>query len=236
MLGEVTVQAADIHRVWDIFFLAAIGVAGTVYVLIFWCVIRYRRRNDQLPPQFRTHTAAEGTFTVIALLIVAGLFAVTYQAETRIERLNPRPATTVRVTGFQWSWRFEYAGGGPTVTGTPDHPPVLVVPVARTVRIDITSADVDHAFFVPAFRFKRDAIPGYVSSFDLVVTRPGVYRGECAEFCGLNHYRQNFSVSAVMPQAFDEWLRQARTATPGRANLSSARRRLEPAVSGAAVR
>jgi len=212
MPGGATIQAGDIHHVWNVLFLAAIGVAGTVYLLIFWALVRYRRRDDRLPPQFRHHTATELACTIISLLIVAGLFAVSYAAEVRIERLNPRPAATVRVTGFDWSWRFEYAGGGPAVTGTPDHPPVLVVPAGRPVHIDITSADVDHAFFVPAFLFKRDAIPGLVSSFDLVVTRPGVYRGECAEFCGLDHAAMNFTVSAVTPQAYEQWLRQNRSA------------------------
>ena len=213
MPGGATLQAGDIHHVWNVFLLAAIGVAGTVYLLIFWALVRYRRRDDRLPPQFRHHTAAETTFTIISLLIVAGLFAYSYAAEVRIERLHPRPAATVRVTGFDWSWRFEYATGGPVVTGTPDHPPVLVVPVGRPVRIEITSADVDHAFFVPDFLFKRDAMPGLVSAFDLVVTRPGTYRGECAEFCGLDHAAMNFTVSAVTPQAYEEWLRQAGSAS-----------------------
>jgi cytochrome c oxidase subunit II len=234
MPGGVTLQAGDIHHVWSVFFLAAIGVAGTVYILIFWCIVRYRRRGNELPPQFHGHKVAETACTVIALLIVAGLFALSYASEARIERTDPRPAATVRVTGFDWSWRFEYAGGGPTVTGTPDHPPVLVVPTGRPVHIVITSADVDHSFFVPAFLFKRDAIPGLVSTFDLVVTRPGVYRGECAEFCGLDHAAMNFTVSAVTPQAYEQWLRGRRTA--GRFNLMVAGRGVGrqrgPAASG----
>lgn len=212
MPDGATLQAGVIHHVWNVFFLAAIGVAGTVYVLIFWSLIRYRRRDDRLPPQFKFHTPAEIVFTVIPILIVIGLFAVTYTAEQRIERLDPQPAARIRVTGFDWSWRFEYAGGGPTVTGTPQRPPVLVIPVGRTVRIDITSADVDHAFYVPGFLFKRDAIPGLVSSFDWVVSRPGLYRGECAEFCGLDHAAMNFTVSAVTQQAYEQWLRGQRTA------------------------
>jgi cytochrome c oxidase subunit 2 len=212
MPGGATVQAGDIHHVWSVFFLAAIGVAGVVYALIFWALIRYRRRDDRLPPQVRHHTAVELTCTALAVLIVVGLFAVSYTAETRIERIDPRPAATIRVTGFDWSWRFEYAGGGPTVTGTPDRPPVLVVPAGRPVHIEITSADVDHSFFVPGFLFKRDAMPGLTSGFDLVVSRPGTYRGECAEFCGLDHAAMNFTVRAVPPQAYDQWLRARRTA------------------------
>ncbi len=214
MPGGATLQAGDIHRVWDVFLLAAIGVAGIVYILIFWCLIRYRRRNDRLPPQFHGHTVVETVCTVIALLIVAGLFALSYAAEVRIERETPKPAARVMVTGFQWSWRFEYRGG-PTVIGTPQHPPVLVVPAARTVHLEITSVDVDHSFFVPEFLFKRDAIPGLTSAFDLVVKHPGVYRGVCAEFCGLDHAAMNFTVSAVTPEAYEQWLRERRTAGAG---------------------
>jgi cytochrome c oxidase subunit 2 len=221
MPGGATVQAGDIHHVWNVFLLAAIAVAGIVYALIFWALVRYRRRDDRLPPQFSHHTAVELTCTIVAVLIVVGLFAVSYAAETRIERLNPRPAATIRVIGFDWSWRFEYMGGGPTVTGTPDRPPVLVVPAGRSVHIDITSADVDHSFFVPAFLFKRDAIPGLTSSFDLVVSRPGTYRGECAEFCGLDHAAMNFTVRAVPPQAYDQWLRERRTAGGPRGSSAS---------------
>lgn len=224
MPGGATVQAGDIHHVWTVFFLAAIGVAAVVYALIFWALVRYRRRDDRLPPQVGHHTTVELTCTIIALTIVVGLFAVSYAAETRIERLNPRPAATIKVTGFDWSWRFEYTGGGPTVTGTPDRPPVLVVPAGRPVHIDITSADVDHSFFVPAFLFKRDAIPGLITSFDLVVSRPGTYSGECAEFCGLDHAVMNFTVRAVPPQAYDRWLRERRSAAGPR----------EPAASRAA--
>jgi cytochrome c oxidase subunit II len=85
------------------------------------------------------------------------------------------------------------------------------------VQITITSADVDHAFFVPAFYFKRQAIPGFTSAFDIKVTRPGVYPGECAEFCGLNHAFMTFVVDARSPQAFAAWLareREARAQAP----------------------
>jgi cytochrome c oxidase subunit 2 len=216
MAGGATLQAAEIHRLWNVFLLAGIGVGGTTYLFIFWCVFRYRRKDAALPPQFRGQNLVEAMCTATALAIVAALFVLTYRAELFVDRDPPKPAVTIRVTGFQWSWRFQYTGG-PTIVGTPARPPVMVVPVGRAVHIEITSADVDHAFFVPAFLFKRDAIPGFVSAFDLTVRRPGVYRGVCAEFCGLAHAAMNFSVSARSPQAFRAWLaasREARVPAP----------------------
>jgi cytochrome c oxidase subunit II len=159
--------------------------------------------------------------TAIPLVIVIALFILTYRTETRVDRIAADPPVQIRVTGFDWSWRFEYAGGGPIVTGTPQQPPVLVVPVNQAVRIDITSSDVDHAFFVPDFLFKRDAIPGFVSSFQWDFTRQGTYRGECAEFCGLDHAAMNFTVSVRSPQAFAEWLRRARAALPAALGVRS---------------
>src|SRR5215472_17356924 len=91
MPGGATVQAGDIHHVWNVFFLAAIGVAAVVYALIFWALVRFRRRDDRPPPHYSGHTAVELSCTAMAVLIVAGLFVVSYVAETRIKRLNPRP-------------------------------------------------------------------------------------------------------------------------------------------------
>ncbi|HLW47760.1 MAG TPA: cytochrome c oxidase subunit II [bacterium] len=215
MPGGTTLQAGEIHRVWDIFLLTATAIIVTVYVLIFWSIAVYRRRGEGLPPQFHDDLPWEVGLTLLPLLIVTGLFVLTYRAEVRIEHVAADPPVQIRVTGFEWSWRFEYAGGGPTVTGTPEQPPVLVLPVHQPVRIDITSSDVDHAFFVPAFLFKRDAIPGFVSSFQWDLSEPGTYRGECAEFCGLDHAAMNFTVSVRSRQAFADWLRRARAAHPG---------------------
>ena len=113
----------------------------------------------------------------------------------------------VRVTAFQWQWRFEYPAYGLDVVGTPTRNPQMVLPTGETVQIRLLSADVDHAFFVPDFLFKRDAIPGFPNTFDLNISRAGVYRGECAEYCGLNHSAMNFTIRAVSPARFRAWVR-----------------------------
>jgi cytochrome c oxidase subunit 2 len=98
------------------------------------------------------------------------------------------------------------------VIGTPQDPPELVLPVGQTVRIVLTSDDVIHAFYVPGFLFKRDAIPGRVTEFDLIPREEGEFRGFCAEFCGLDHARMTFTVRTVSPEEFEQWLEAARAA------------------------
>src|SRR5207244_10930986 len=118
---------------------------------------------------------------------------------TRRLCVSGSPAVVLRATASQWQWEFQYPASGFTVIGTPTHNPEMVLPAGRTVEIRLLSVDVDHAFFVPDFLFKRDAIPGFPNTFDLNIDHPGIYRGECAEFCGVNHSDMNFTIRAVSP-------------------------------------
>jgi cytochrome c oxidase subunit 2 len=208
-LEAATSQGREIRGVWVVFLWAGAGVAAVVYGLIIWSVVRYRRRNhddEELPPQFRQSVPLEILYTVVPLLLVIGLFVLTYRAETTVEGRDPQPAATLGVEAYDWSWRFTYQGTGVEVFGTPDDPPEAVLPVGETVRVRLTSADVIHSFFVPEFLFKRDAIPGRTTAFDLSIDEPGLYRGQCAEFCGLDHWRMRFTIRAVSPDEFERWL------------------------------
>jgi cytochrome c oxidase subunit 2 len=211
-----TEQARDIYTVWTVFFWAGVGVAAIVYGLILWSVLRYRRRTDEPPPQFRTHIPVEVVYTLLPVAVVVILFAITLPTETTVEDPAGDPVVTVGVEAFDWSWRFSYEGTGVSVFGTPEEPPEMVLPVGQPVRVVLTSTDVIHAFYVRDFLFKRDAIPGRTTSFDLTVREPGVYRGQCAEFCGLDHYRMRFSIRAVPAAEFEAWLSdEAQEATGG---------------------
>lgn len=215
-LRAATSQGREIEGVWIVFLWAGLAVAAIVYGLIVWSVVRYRRRpgDDDLPPQFRQNLPLELLYTAIPLLIVGGLFLLTFRAETAVERPGGggEPVATVSVEAYDWSWRFTYEGTGVAVFGTPDDPPEAVLPAGETVRIRLTSDDVIHAFFVPDFLFKRDAIPGRTTEFDLSIDEPGLYRGLCAEFCGLNHWRMRFTIRAVPPLEFDAWLAEQESA------------------------
>ncbi len=201
-----TTQGREIGTLSGVFFWAGVAVAAVVYGLILWSVLRYRARGGGLPPQTRSNIPVEILYTLVPVAIVVALFVLSYRAEVRVERPTDRPAVTVEVTAFDWSWRFDYRGTDVSVIGTPDAPPEMVLPVGRPVRIELTSTDVIHAFYVRDFLFKRDAIPGRRTSFDLTLDRAGVFRGQCAEFCGLDHYRMRFTVRGVPGQDFDAWL------------------------------
>jgi cytochrome c oxidase subunit 2 len=229
-VGGATLQAEEIHRLWYIFLAATIFVGGTAYFLIFWNLIKYRRKEDRLPPQFSSQPVIEGLCIGSAVAIVIVLFVFSNNVERFVDLDPPNAPVRIRITGYQWSWRFEYLGGGPVVNGTPQNPPALVLPVGETVHFELTSADVDHSFFVPEFYFKRMAIPGYTSGFDLKVMHAGEYRGECGEFCGLDHAFMNFTVSARSPQAFASWLvRQRGGGLASRGRVRDGRRSPAPA-------
>jgi cytochrome c oxidase subunit 2 len=110
---------------------------------------------------------------------------------------------------FQWSWRFAYEGQGVEVVGSPGNVPELVVPVGQPVRIRLRSADVVHSFYVPRTLFKRQAIPGRTTEFDLTFEKVGTYQGHCVQFCGLAHDDMLFRVRVVSPGEFQSWLAQA---------------------------
>jgi cytochrome c oxidase subunit 2 len=217
-----TEQGQEIGNLYHLMFYIAIGVASVVYGLILWCIVRYRRRKSDadLPPQFRLNIPIEVTYVVIPVFIVIGIFAATFRTENRVDAVVANPKLVVNVTAFQWQWRFQYPKQHVEIVGSTDRHPVLVVPVGQPVRINMSAADVNHAFFVPAFLFKRDAIPGFETHFDLNITRVGTYQGECAEFCGLNHADMYFSVKAVPPSQFSSALQQEarRSASAGPAS------------------
>ncbi len=201
-----TEQAHAVFGLWKVLLWTGIAVGVIVYALILWSVFAYRKRGDGVPPQFSRNPPLEITWTVIPLLIVGVLFLLTYRVERRVEALAARPAVTVRVTAFRWSWRFSYQGSSKVLSGTPQQPPEMDLPVGQTVRFLVTSQDVVHSFYVPAFLFKRDAIPGVLNEFDLNIQKPGLYRGECAEFCGLSHAQMLFTIKAVPARSFAAWV------------------------------
>lgn len=214
-----TEQGRAIAELWRVFAVAGLAVGGIVSALILWSVIRYRRRRDGRSAQFRDNLPLEITYTAIPVVIVTALFLLTFRVENQVTKL-PEPGTaeapvnTIEVTAFNWSWRFDY-GDGVAVTGTPDDPPEMVVPAGEPVRVVLMSEDVVHSFYIPHSLFKRDATPGLVQRFDLLIDQEGVYSGQCAEFCGLDHARMRFKVRAVSPAEFSTWLERARAASGG---------------------
>jgi len=201
--------------VWIAFTLPAIAVYAIVGGLIVWSSVAYRRRDPAIVQAARFHEnpPLEIAWTVIPILIVGGLFAITYPAEHHVENLVVSPDEVVQVVGFRWSWRFLYPRRHVAIDAKEGEPPELVLPAGRTTEIRLTSSDVVHAFWVPAFLFKRDAVPGRVNAFDLSPTKTGSYPGRCAEYCGTFHAHMSFNVRVVAPDAFERWLAERKSSS-----------------------
>jgi len=208
-------QAQETFQNWQIFFIAAIPVAGIVYVLIAWSIVRYRRRRSDPPgalgSQRTENLPAEIVYTAVPVVIVVALFVLAIRTDDRVTAISPDPDLVVRVEAFAWGWRFTYPDGETVVSppsGEDAAEPVMMLPHGETIRISLTSNDTIHAFWVPEFLYKHDAIPGRTFEFDVTPTEMGTFQGHCAEFCGLNHAYMNFEVQVVSRQDFDAWLGQ----------------------------
>jgi cytochrome c oxidase subunit II len=208
MPAAATEQGRDTTSLWKIFLVVAVVLAAIVYGLIAFVVVRYRRRRHDdgtVPSQQRELISLELLYTAIPLVIVGVLLGLSTRTQQKVTRLSDHPDLAVDVIGFQWQWQFRYPGGI-VVSGTPDLPPVLELPVGRLVQLHLISNDVIHSFWVPNFIEKRDLIPGVDNKIDVRLTKTGEFAGVCSEFCGLDHYRMTFTVRAVSTEEFDAWL------------------------------
>jgi cytochrome c oxidase subunit II len=212
-----TEQSRPVHHLYMILFVVATAIFLLVEGLILWAVVRYRRRDDKLPPQFHGNNLLEFGWTLGPLIIVAVLFGLSYQVINKVDAEASNPPVTVNVTGFQWQWEFTYAGekvrveqGQPpqdlSIKGTTTKPPQVYLPVGEKIHFNEQSKDVIHSLYIPEFLFKRDLIPGHTNSFQITISKAGVYHGQCAQFCGLAHGQMHFYIHAVSRADFDLWL------------------------------
>jgi cytochrome c oxidase subunit II len=203
---SVTEQGQAIYNLYNLFMYIAAVVFVVVSGLVIWSVIRYRRRDDELPTQTHGNNKLELTWTVIPTVIVLFLFVVTIQAQDKVLDTSGDADVDLTVTAFQWSFRFTYEGTGAEVLGTPESIPEMVVPVGQRIRVKLLSADVVHTFYVPQTLFKRQAIPGTENVFDLTFDKEGLYHGQCTQFCGLAHTDMAFRVRVVTQGEYQSWL------------------------------
>ena len=201
----MTTQSQAIGGLFAVFTVAGLIVGVIVWSLATWAIARYRKDGDELPKQVRGDIRIEAIWTLVPLVTVVVLFVLTVGTIDTVNRSDPA-AVQLDVTAFRWGWRAEYAGSGRTMVGVGPAPAELVMPVGRPVQIKLSAADVVHAFYIPAFLFKRDAIPGRPSTFEITIVQAGSYPGECAEYCGIGHAAMPFVIEAVPPDQFQAWL------------------------------
>ncbi len=177
-----------------LFFLAAVTL-----VMIFF-VFRYNRKRHPAPEPSPNHNIwLEITWTVIPTLIFLAMFYYGWTGYLALRQV-PADALQVKVTGRMWTWTFEYENGK-----TSDK---LYVPIGKAVKVEIFSEDVLHSFYIPAFRVKRDAVPGMSNYAWFRAPGPGSYDIFCAEFCGVGHSSMITTVEAVPESEFNQWYRK----------------------------
>ena len=212
------------HRTADLYltFVAVAAVVALIVIgLTLFAIVRYRARGeDALPPQVRGNNRLELFWTGIPLVTVAALFGLTVLVLNGFDDATRASATVdIDVTAYRWGWRFEYPAEGVRIEGIREPGPEVYVPVGENVHVSLTGNDVVHAFFVPQFLFKKDAVPGRVNQFAFTVDTPGHYGGQCAEFCGVYHSQMPFTIVAVTRPEYDAWLAANRgtgsSASPG---------------------
>ncbi|NYJ37207.1 cytochrome c oxidase subunit 2 [Nocardiopsis aegyptia] len=223
MPEPITEQAERVLSLWQGSWVAAFAVGILVWGLMIWTIIFHRKRSEQLPPQVRYNLPIEALYTVLPIVIVSVLFYFTARDQAYLLETEEPADVHVEVVAFQWAWQFNYLDntkeeGGETLftevgipnpdgTADPSTQPTLVLPENAVVHFDLHSTDVIHSFWVPAFGFKMDVVPGRDNAFQVQLNEgtEGEYIGRCAELCGVDHTRMLFNVE-VLPQAeYEAW-------------------------------
>jgi cytochrome c oxidase subunit 2 len=222
-------QGKKVYTLYNIVLVIALVIGFGVVGMILLSCVRYRKRpgDDELPPQTHGNTTFEIIWTAVPTVIVLALFGMSFATIRAIDKPVKDVAAVVEIRGYQWAWTFDYgknsAGMDVLVrTNTNTKPPVLMLPVGQKVHFEERSDNVIHSFFVPAFLFKRDVVPGRANGFDLTVSSPGVYQGQCAELCGTEHAKMTFVVKAVGRAEFDKWFQTFQPPRPECTDTSKA--------------
>jgi cytochrome c oxidase subunit 2 len=213
----VTNHTDRIIGLWNTSWIVLLAVGALSWGLMAWALIVYRRRKGEtgLPAQLRYNMPIETLFTVVPLILVLGFFAFTARDIQAIEAKNENPDVTIEVIAKQWSWDFNYvneqvfdSGIQAQFTGTEENIsetlPALYLPVNKTVKIDLSSRDVIHSFWVIDFLYKKDLFPGRTNHMYFTPTKEGTYAGKCAELCGEYHSMMLFQVKVVSEAEYAE--------------------------------
>jgi cytochrome c oxidase subunit 2 len=257
---EVGRTAANFHNSWLL--LLCVVISLFVLGLLGYAMVRFRRARNPTPSRTSHNTALEVVWTLVPVLILVAI-AIPSMRLLRTQYTPPPADLTVKVTGNQWFWTYSYPDNGDfeivsnllkekadvkpgdRFRTDADGPPLLavderlVIPAGKTVKFLVTSNDVIHAFWVPAFYSKIDANPGQINEIWAKVDRPGVYFGQCTELCGARHGYMPIAVEVVPEAKFAEWVAAKGGtmpgATPAAAPAAAAPANATPAAAEAAA-
>jgi cytochrome c oxidase subunit 2 len=232
----VTELSRRIHALHMLILWVCVVIAIAVFGAMIYSIVKFRRSQGAVAATFDHSTRAEIIWTVIPIVILVAMAVPAAATLVRIEDTR-NSELTVKVTGYQWRWHYEYLDqkvgffsvlsrdsdaarqldSGVDVNTVQNYlldvDKPLVVPVGKKVRVLLTAADVIHAWWVPAFGMKKDAIPGFVNELWFRADKTGIYRGQCAELCGRDHGFMPVVVDVRSQEEFDSWLKAQQEAT-----------------------
>jgi cytochrome c oxidase subunit 2 len=225
----VTTMSREIYELHMLVFWICVVIGAGVYAAMIAAIVKFRKSQGAVAAKFTHNATIEVIWTVIpaAILVAMAIPA----AETLIRMEDTRSSElTIKVTGLQWRWHYDYIDEGVDFFSTLDResnaarrlgsgidPTTVdnyllkvdndvVVPIDTKVRLLVTGADVVHAWWVPAFAVKKDAVPGFINETWFTADTVGTYRGQCAELCGMDHAFMPIVVRVVSEQDYDAWL------------------------------
>ncbi|WP_367607068.1 cytochrome c oxidase subunit II [Legionella sp. W05-934-2] len=222
----VTPTSEDMFDLHMIAMVICLIIGIVVFGAMIYSIIHHRKSIGHKAASFHDNTRLEIVWTIIPFLILVGLAIPATKVLQRMEDAE-ESEVTIKITGYQWKWRYEYLNEGInyfSILSTPydeiegkkpknqwyllqvDKP--LVLPINKKVRFLVTSNDVIHSWWVPDLGVKRDAIPGFIHESWARIQEPGVYRGQCTELCGINHAYMPIVVKALPEKEYAEWVKQ----------------------------
>lgn len=212
-------MAEHLHEFHNMLLWIIIAVAVFVMVLLIWVIIRYNHKANPVPAQFTHHVMLEVLWTLVPIIILVFIAVPSF----RILYYNDRtetPEMTLKIVGYQWYWNYEYPDHGNIAFDsymiadediTEDQERLLstdtqvVLPVDTDIQLLISAGDVLHAWTIPAFGVKMDAVPGRWNETWVRINKPGVYYGQCSELCGKDHAYMPIEVKAVSKEDYKAW-------------------------------
>jgi cytochrome c oxidase subunit II len=240
MTPGISALSRQIYELHMLMFWWCVGIAIPVFGFMIFSMVRFRKSKGAVADTELLHsTRVEVIWTILPVLILISMAVPA--ARTLVETENSTGSKlTIRVTGYQWKWGYEYVGFAVTVLSTLDHASdrareldsgidpntvpnyllsvdhPLVVPAGVKVRLLITGQDVIHSWWMPALAIKKDAIPGFINEawFEIDADKTGLYRGQCAELCGRDHGFMPIVIDVRSKDDFEQWLRDQKKAMP----------------------
>jgi cytochrome c oxidase subunit 2 len=233
MSAGVTTTSREVYELHMLILWICVVIGAGVYAAMIAAIVKFRKSKGAVPAKFTHNATIEIIWTVIPAAILVAMAVPA--AETLIRMEDTRDSElTIKVTGYQWRWHYDYIDAGVDFFSTLDRESnaarrvgsgvdpnsvenyllavdnEVVVPVDTKVRLLVTAADVLHAWWVPAFSVKKDAVPGFINETWFTADTEGTYRGQCAELCGMDHGFMPIVVRVASQADYDAWLSQQR--------------------------